>query len=109
TRKCPVKYPCQALLHSEGACGEGFCLLTPDPIAVVSFQYPKRMRVISVTDSDLYGHDITNHPTVKQALRRFEPSSMAVVCGPDYVVDRVQRYLSNTQGYPQDHIASIKF
>lgn len=78
-------------------------------VEALARRYSKKLRVTAITDSDLYGHDITNHPTMKQTLKRFEPSTMALVCGPDYVVDRVQRYLANTQDYPHDHIAAVKF
>jgi hypothetical protein len=78
-------------------------------MCVFLIQYARRLKVVTITDSDLYGHDITNHPAMRQALKRFEPSTMAVACGPDYIVDRVQRYLTTAQNYPSDHIAAIKF
>lgn len=72
-------------------------------------QYSKKVRLIPIIENDLYGHDITSNPIMRQTLKPFEASTMAVLCGPDYVVERLQRYLSDTQGYPYDHVAPIKF
>ena len=73
----------------------------------LEYRYFERLSVTRILESDLYGRDLSKVDEITREFFLYEPGTIAIICGPDYVISKT-RSLFYEMEYPTMNVMSVQ-